>query len=54
MKNTIGFYTFYQIFQDHRGSDQLIIAEKIRQLIKSLEREINVLIKDRNYRFKIL
>lgn len=53
MKNTIGFYTFYQIFQDHRGSDQLIIAEKIRQLIKSLEREINVLIKDRNYRFKI-
>ena len=53
MKNTIGFYTFYQVFQDHRGSDQLIIAEKIGQLIKSLESEINDLVKDRNYRFKI-
>lgn len=53
MKNTIGFYTYYQVFQDHRGSDQLIIAEKIRRLIKSLEKEINDLIKDRNYRFKI-
>ena len=53
MKNTIGFYTFYQIFQDHRGSDQLIIADKIRKIIKSLEKEINTLIEDKDYTFKI-
>ena len=53
MKKIIGFYAYYQVFKDHRGSDQLIIAEKIQQLIKRLENEINLSVRDRNYKFKI-
>ena len=53
MKNKIGFYTYYQIFDNHSGSDQLVIANKIKKLIKNLERDINQLIKKKNYRFKI-
>ena len=53
MKKIIGFYTYYQVFQEHRGSDQLIIAEKIQQLIKRLENEINFSVRDKNYKFKI-
>ena len=53
MKNKIGFYTYYQIFNNHSGSDQLVIANKIKKLIINLEKDINQLIKNKNYRFKI-
>ena len=53
MKKIIGFYAYYQVFKDHRGSDQLIIAEKIQQLIKTLENEINLSVRGKNYKFKI-
>ena len=52
-KLQIGFYLFYQVFDQFSGSTQSIISKKIKELSLGLEKEINSRIKDKGYRFKL-
>ncbi len=52
-KFQIGFYLFYQVFDQYSGSTQSVISKKIKELSLNLEKEINSKIKDERYCFRL-
>lgn len=53
MRHTIGFYTFYQIFNQYSDSEQQTTVRKLTKLIENLEAECNKKIANQNYKIKI-